>query len=339
MKLFKLSTQITSFCVLLVVFTFGICYEVDGKLFDSYWCPKCKSNQPESHFPCGGVDDDSDSEDPPIIGTGPSLRDQNLEIAHDHLKKEEYDMAIKYYNEALKYSPNDQEILDWLNIARLEKELDTALWHIRQKNWDKAIGYYNRALEYSPNDLSILHNIQEALAGKESETGLEYFREGDFDKAEHHFIKALEHNPYDSDIKDTLRDVRHAKAFVRKQKNDKKIEKEVERITEKIQRRLEGFISQLQQNKPSINSQLNSKVVDVRDKNWGPKLTRVLSKNRKVAKIQKKRNKLVKEYWALDQKIRKEKDSIVRYDLINKQTNIKSKIGVLDIKIMDKAEQ
>ena len=337
MKLFKISTQITFFCVLLVVFTFGICYEVDGKLYDSYWCPKCKSNQSDSHFPCGGIDDDSDSEDTPI--TGPSLRDQNLEIAHGHLKKEEYDMAIKYYNEALKYSPNDQEILDWLKIARIEKELDTALWHIRQKNWDKAIVYFNRALKYQPDDISILHSIQEALAGKESEIGFKYFSEGDFDKAEHHFIKALEHNPNDSDIKDILRDVRHAKAFARQIEVDKEMEKEKERITEKIERRLEGFISQLQQNKPSINTQIYPDVVDVRDKSWGPKPTRVISKNRKVAKIQKKRNKLVKEYWVFDQKISDEKDSIIRADLINKQTNIRSKIGVLDIKIMDKVEQ
>jgi len=116
------------------------------------------------------------------------------------------------------------------------------------------------------------------------------------------------------------------------------MEKEKERITEKIERRLEGFISQLQQNKPSINTQIDPDVVDVRDKSWGPKPTRVISKNRKVAKIQKKRNKLVKEYWAFDQKIRKEKDSIVRADLINKQTYIKSQIGVLDIRIMDTTE-
>ena len=336
MKLFKISTQITFFCVLLVVFTFGICYEVDGKLYDSYWCPKCKSNQSDSDFPCGGGDDDSYSEDTPI--TGPSLRDQNLEIAHSHLKKEEYDMAIKYYNEALKYSPNDQEILDWLKIARIEKELDTALWHIRQKNWDKAIVYFNRALKYQPDDISILHSIQEALAGKESEIGLKYFSEGDFDKAEHHFIKALEHNPNDSDIKDILRDVRHAKAFARNKENDKKLKKEEKRIAEKIQSRLEGFISQLKQNKPSINTQIDPEVVDVRDKSWGPKPTRVISKNRKVAKIQKKRNKLVKEYWVFDQKISDEKDSIIRADLINKQTNIKSQIGVLDIRIMDHTE-
>lgn len=339
MKLFKISTQITFFCVLLVVFTFGICYEVDGKLYDSYWCPECKSNQPDSHFPCGGVDDDSDSEDPPIINTGPSLRDQYLDIARSYLTVKEYDRAIEYLNMALESSPNDQEILDWLKIVRIEKELDTALWYLRQKNWDKAIYYFNRALEYQPDDISILHSIQEALAGKESEIGLKYFSEGDFDKAEHHFIKAIEHNPNDSDIKDILRDVRHAKAFARQIEDDKKMEKEVERITGRIQRRLEGFISQLQQNKPSINTQIDPGVVDVRDKSWGPKATRVLSKNRKVAKIQKKRNKLVKEYWVLDQKIRKEKDSIVRYDLINKQSNIKSEIGVLDIKIMDKAEQ
>jgi len=339
MKLFKRSTQITFFCLFLVAFTFSICYEVECRDYDSYWCPECKSNQPDSHFPCGGVDDDSYSEDPPVIGPTPSLRDQNMEIAHGYLKNEEYDNSIKYFNEALKYSPNDQEVLDWLRIARVEKELDTALGYLRQKNWDKAILYFNRALEYSPDDISILHSIEEALAGKESEIGLKYFREGDFDKAEHHFKKALKHNPYDSDIKDILRDVGHAKAFARKKEDDKKIEKEVERITEKIQRRLEGLISQLQQNKPSINFQIDSSVVDVRDKNWGPKQTHVKYKNREVAKIQKKRNKLVKEYWMLDQKIRKEKDSIVRYDLINKQTKIKSQIGFLDIKIMDKAEQ
>ena len=266
-------------------------------------------------------------------------RDQYLDIARSYLEEEEYDRAIGYLNKALESSSNDQEVLDWLRIAHVEKELDTALWYLRQNNWDKAIYYFNNALEYSPDDISILHSIQEALAGKESEIGLKYFSEGDFDKAEHHFIKALEHNPNDSDIKDILRDVRHAKAFARQIEVDKEMEKEKERITEKIERRLEGFISQLQQNKPSINTQIYPDVVDVRDKSWGPKPTRVISKNRKVAKIQKKRNKLVKEYWVLDQKISKEKDSIVRYDLINKQTNIRSKIGVLDIKIMDKVEQ
>jgi len=265
-------------------------------------------------------------------------RDQYLDIARSYLEEEEYDRAIGYLNKALESSSNDQEVLDWLRIAHVEKELDTALWYLRQNNWDKAIYYFNNALEYSPDDISILHSIQEALAGKESEIGLKYFSEGDFDKAEHHFIKALEHNPNDSDIKDILRDVRHAKAFARNKENDKKLKKEEKRIAEKIQSRLEGFISQLKQNKPSINTQIDPEVVDVRDKSWGPKPTRVISKNRKVAKIQKKRNKLVKEYWAFDQKIRKEKDSIVRADLINKQTYIKSQIGVLDIRIMDTTE-
>ena len=297
-------------------------------------CGTCGEWYEGSHS-CGSSPTDQPPPDQPLPQKD---RDQYLDIARSYLEEEEYDRAIGYLNKALESSSNDQEVLDWLRIAHVEKELDTALWYLRQNNWDKAIYYFNNALEYSPDDISILHSIQEALAGKESEIGLKYFSEGDFDKAEHHFIKALEHNPNDSDIKDILRDVRHAKAFARNKENDKKLKKEEKRIAEKIQSRLEGFISQLKQNKPSINTQIDPEVVDVRDKSWGPKPTRVISKNRKVAKIQKKRNKLVKEYWAFDQKIRKEKDSIVRADLINKQTYIKSQIGVLDIRIMDTTE-
>ena len=297
-------------------------------------CGTCGEWYEGSHS-CGSSPTDQPPPDQPLPQKD---RDQCLDIARSYLEVEEYDRAIGYLNKALESSPNDQEVLDWLRIAHVEKELDTALWYFRQNNWDKAIYYFNNALEYSPDDISILHSIQEVLAGKESEIGLKYFREGDFDKAEYHFKKALKHNPNDSDIADILRDTRHAKAFAMKNENDKRIEILTKQIVEKITSRLEGFVKQLQQNKLSLNTVLSSDVVDVRDKSWGPKLTRVISNNRKVAKIQKKRNKLVKEYWVFDQKISDEKDSIIRADLINKQTNIKSQIGVLDIRIMDHTE-
>lgn len=92
---------------------------------------------------------------------------------------EDYDKAIKFYNKALEYEPDDAAILTNLGLA-----------HVYKQEYEKAIHLYKKALEIESEDAIIWDNL-----------GLAYEYNGDYKKAEAAYQKAFELDPDDIEIK------------------------------------------------------------------------------------------------------------------------------------------
>lgn len=94
----------------------------------------------------------------------------------------DYDKAIKFYNQALEYEPDDADILTNLGLA-----------HVCKQEYGKAIQLYKKALEFEPDDAIIWDNL-----------GLAHEYNGDYEKAKDAYQKAFELDPDDIEIKKHL---------------------------------------------------------------------------------------------------------------------------------------
>lgn len=139
--------------------------------------------------------------------------DELLNQAFDLHKQGQLGEAENLYNELLKQSPDNIQVLDLLarlklsqkkyqesielnkKILKLDSQNENALFDIAlaYKNegfLKEALEYYNQAISLNPQNTNAHYNIAFIYADL-----------GDVDNAIYHFNKVLEHNPNDSDTK------------------------------------------------------------------------------------------------------------------------------------------
>ncbi|MFC1621734.1 tetratricopeptide repeat protein [Candidatus Omnitrophota bacterium] len=97
----------------------------------------------------------------------------------------------KFYNEILKYSPDNTKARIGLGIVLADPDLGTSADHLEQgttyannQMHDKALEEFKKAIEVNPGDYIAYNNI-----------GIIYKMKGDFEKAEEKYKKALGINP------------------------------------------------------------------------------------------------------------------------------------------------
>ena len=113
----------------------------------------------------------------------PAYQDAYLLLGNVHNYLKEYDVAIKYYGDALRMKPNDANASRNLQITYRE----AGLYFGEQKgDVQKSLRYLQKALEMDPNDYESLRL-----------SGVAYGVSGNTEKAIEYFTKALEQRPKD----------------------------------------------------------------------------------------------------------------------------------------------
>ncbi|MFX1591975.1 MAG: tetratricopeptide repeat protein [Promethearchaeota archaeon] len=98
---------------------------------------------------------------------------------------DDYDKAIKFYNQVLEYEPDDANILNNLGLA-----------YVCKQEYGRAIHLYKKALEFESDDAIIWDNL-----------GLAYEYNGDYEKAKEVYQTALKIDPNDPEIKEHLKEI------------------------------------------------------------------------------------------------------------------------------------
>ena len=145
-------------------------------------------------------------------------------------------LAVEYYLNALKKSPNDKVIKqNLLNAKRAlasaaSQNTNYALFNnkgnqaYKSGDWKQAVEYYRKALQKSPNDKVIKQNLlnaKRALAAENSrkkfasnlnKAGNQAYKEANWERAVEYYKKALKSSPDDKIIKQNLLNAQRALA-------------------------------------------------------------------------------------------------------------------------------
>lgn len=173
-------------------------------------------------------------------------RDRAWQKANKYFNKRRWDKAIRYYNKALKYDPENQDILLSKQRAEANKNQELArkrekkqmtkrdkIWkkgnkYFNQEKWDRAIKYYLEALKYDSGNPDILHNLRLARENKYYEKrknrlerrdkalikGKEYFSKKEWDYAIKYYQEALENAYKDKEVfRLFIRQAKYNKAY------------------------------------------------------------------------------------------------------------------------------
>ena len=114
----------------------------------------------------------------------PTYKNAYLQLGNVSNYLKEYDKSIQYYQQVLKFDPNDQNGLNNLGITYRE----AGKYYGEQGNMQKAMSYLNKALEMRPNDYEVLRLL-----------GVAYGVSGNHSKAIEFFTKATEVEPNNAD--------------------------------------------------------------------------------------------------------------------------------------------
>jgi tetratricopeptide (TPR) repeat protein len=232
--------------------------------------------------------------------------EKNAECTVFH-RNREYDSAISCYKAALQLDPSNSVIQDNLKKALTSKAHDTAVKYYNEENWAMAVKYFKEALEACGGKDAIieknLHNAEVALKGGELKIYLK--------KEEEEEAKLAE-----------------AKAKINKMLDG--LSDDFDGSKKRSAQSSAGGLEFMEASKP-----VSSKVAKVEpSKHVVEPLTPSAS-----LELKAQRQDLEKQYWDLEDKISKEKDPKKRMEMINSQTYVKSQIGLLEIKILDKYKE
>lgn len=278
---------------------------------------------------------------------------------HDH----NWEMAVNSFKEALTYGPNS-DIEYNLRLAEdsLKKEGqrkkaialndNECIQYRLCGDFDKAISCYEKAVSLYPSDTVIQNNLKLAKQDKANTTGLAYFNEGNWQTAITYFKEALTYGP-DSNVKINL--VR-AEAMLKLEEQEKAEQRHGSNLAE-AKKRIKNMLDNLvidfdgaTTGSAAGSSSALSFIDPSQAGGQGPAVVvagkppsdgRVVTPTTDSQNVDylKQRTNFESEYWDLEDKISKEKDPIKRMEMINRQTYIKSQIGVLEIEILDKYKE
>ena len=91
-------------------------------------------------------------------------KNEALSRGTDYFGRGNWDKAISYYKEALRYDPNDQTIKRRIKQAQAHKVNDKGDKYYNKEDWGNAIKYYKAALRQDPNNAIFRRNLQKAEA-------------------------------------------------------------------------------------------------------------------------------------------------------------------------------
>lgn len=132
-----------------------------------------------------------------VVKKSPNKARPNYNFGNVLNRAGKHDIAIKYYNRAVKIKPDFVDALYNLGSA----------WDSKG-NTDKAIEYYNKVLEVNPHYTKALNNL-----------GILFSDKGEFDKAVEYYSKVLKIAPRNADVINNLGNV-----WARKREFDKAID-------------------------------------------------------------------------------------------------------------------
>ncbi len=132
-----------------------------------------------------------------VVKKSPNKARPNYNLGNVWTRKGKHNVAIKYYDRAVKTKPDFVDALNNLGNA----------WNSKG-NIDKAIEYYNKVLEVNPNYTQALNNLGVISSNK-----------GELDKAKEYYEKVLEIKPFDAEVINNLGIV-----WARKREFDKAID-------------------------------------------------------------------------------------------------------------------
>lgn len=218
---------------------------------------------------------------------------------------------------------------------------------------DNAISCYLKALALDPNNLIIRENMNFSRMMKAYYYGVHYYDQRDWRKAAQYFREALNYK-YDENVSQYLRlteAMLSEQEMQQRWEAERKIrEEKLSEAQEKVRKMLDELkvVFDQRQNQPPSGLQFiepQQTLFTKGDKNSAPvavptSLLRPGSGPNATGKETSAEIKqLEKEYWDLEEKIRSEKDPVKRAGLINRQSYIRSLMGVLEIKLMDKFKE
>ncbi|MBM3249305.1 MAG: hypothetical protein FJZ09_00455 [Candidatus Omnitrophica bacterium] len=218
---------------------------------------------------------------------------------------------------------------------------------------DNAVACYQKALTLDPTSALVRENMNFALMTRAYYFGVHYYNQKDWKRAAGYFQEALNHR-YDDNVRQ-YRDLarrmvedEELQAMWRKEREERefryteaqmKVRNMLDNLRVDFDQRLSQPSSELQFIEPEkpIFAKVDEKSVPVAvptallRPGSGPEA----SGKETNAEMQQ----LEKEYWDLEGRIKNEKDPVRRADLINRQTYVKSLMGVLEIQLMDKFKE
>ncbi|NQV17424.1 MAG: tetratricopeptide repeat protein [Armatimonadetes bacterium] len=117
-----------------------------------------------------------------VVKKSPNKARPNYNLGNVWTRAGKHDIAIKYYNRAVKTKPDFEDALNNLGNAWKSKG-----------NIEKASEYYNKVLEVNPNYTQALNNLGVISSNK-----------GELDKAKEYYEKVLEIKPNDAEVINNL---------------------------------------------------------------------------------------------------------------------------------------
>lgn len=257
------------------------------------------------------------------------------------------------------YMPPDSDFTPRISEAQRRRNESNVIneqcvAYANNKDYDSAIPCYERALAVDPTNEVVQSNLKKAKALKANAKGIEYYTDRDWSQAAQYFKEALSYMPNDANIKENLRKTENMLKFEEQEQAEKDAKEKFAGAKVKIDKMLDNLSGDFDKEKPSSSplefmdagqtlfekGAPGATPVDLTFMGTGkpPAVKPPGVKEEAVPvspEFKEEMARLDKEYWDLEEAIKKEKDPIKRAELINKQSYIRSQIGVLELKILD----